>query len=541
MNNLVNICIVHFNTPLLTECLVKSINKFTPNSKIYIFDNSDKFPFIYRQDNIVYLDNTKGQIINFENWLEQFPERTETSAFKNNYASAKHCYSIEKCIEIINEPFILLDSDILLTKDISEIISSSAIYSGETEIWKPLRPAKGIKKKATTRVKPYLLYINVNLCKKYDIHYYNQNYIYGLTIEGDYYDTGTYFYEQCSKLKSISHNSIKLNNYILHYKGGSWLEQAKKYDNYKNIDPDIWLKKNKKYWYTCQPKNVKQVIYTCITRGYDTLKENINLPNFDFICFTDNTNLYSETWIIKQIPDKLKILSPIKQQRYIKTHPHEFLSEYDISIWTDGSVDVLQDPTPLINDYCIEIPQHPKRNCLYEEAKECIRQKKDTPGNIHPQIEKYKKEGFPEKFGLPQSNIIIRKHNTPECIKLMEDWWKEIEQGSHRDQLSFSYVSWKNKNVDIFWLDKKIYNSKYFHWHPAHTREKDNRYNRTTYKYDISKSSKQIERPNKVHVESSWNPVMAIPEKVLINNMKPITKETKNKKDNVVHIKRLFY
>ena len=42
---MVNICIVHYNTPLLTEYLIKSINKFTPNSKIYIFDNSDKEPF----------------------------------------------------------------------------------------------------------------------------------------------------------------------------------------------------------------------------------------------------------------------------------------------------------------------------------------------------------------------------------------------------------------------------------------------------------------------------------------------------------------
>ena len=63
---MVNICIVHYNTPLLTECLIKSINKFTPDSKIYIFDNSDKYPFTYKQYNIIYFDNTKGEIINFD-------------------------------------------------------------------------------------------------------------------------------------------------------------------------------------------------------------------------------------------------------------------------------------------------------------------------------------------------------------------------------------------------------------------------------------------------------------------------------------------
>lgn len=49
MNGKINILIVHFNTPRLTECLVKSINKFTPNSNIYIFGNSDEFPFTAEQ------------------------------------------------------------------------------------------------------------------------------------------------------------------------------------------------------------------------------------------------------------------------------------------------------------------------------------------------------------------------------------------------------------------------------------------------------------------------------------------------------------
>ena len=77
---MVNICIVHYNTPLLTECLIKSINKFTPDSKIYIFDNSDKYPFTYKQHNIIYFDNTKGEIINFDEWLKNI--QTEKNQLK---------------------------------------------------------------------------------------------------------------------------------------------------------------------------------------------------------------------------------------------------------------------------------------------------------------------------------------------------------------------------------------------------------------------------------------------------------------------------
>ena len=55
--------IIHYNTPLLTECLVRSINLFVNDTIIYIFDNSDKEPFTAHFDNVKLLDNTNGKII----------------------------------------------------------------------------------------------------------------------------------------------------------------------------------------------------------------------------------------------------------------------------------------------------------------------------------------------------------------------------------------------------------------------------------------------------------------------------------------------
>lgn len=94
--------------------------------------------------------------------------------------------------------------------------------------------------------------------------------------------------------------------------------------------------------------------------------------------------------------------------------------------------------------------------------------KKDTNDIVDPQMKRYKSEGFPEKYGLLQSNIMIRKHNNPDCIRLMEDWTKEIIGGSHRDQLSFNYCCWKNKDVIVKYLDTKIYDSEWFHWCKVH-------------------------------------------------------------------------
>ena len=82
-----------------------------------------------------------------------------------------------------------------------------------------------------------------------------------------------------------------------------------------------------------------------------------------FVYFTDNIeqfkNVETSAEII-EIPDRLKYLSPVKQQRYIKTHPHEFFKEYDYSIWIDGNMEILSDPASLIDkNYIIEIPRHP--------------------------------------------------------------------------------------------------------------------------------------------------------------------------------------
>ena len=78
-----NIVIIHYNTPHLTECLVRSINLFVKDAVIYIFDNSDKSPFTATFDNVTIIDNTKGQIINFDIWLKRYPDRVKTSAGRN--------------------------------------------------------------------------------------------------------------------------------------------------------------------------------------------------------------------------------------------------------------------------------------------------------------------------------------------------------------------------------------------------------------------------------------------------------------------------
>lgn len=464
----INICIVHYNTPYMTECLIKSINKYVGHDcHIYIFDNSDKEPFVYKQDNITLFDNTKGQIINFNEWLKNFPKKGGEATGK--FASAKHTISIDKCMDLINDNFILMDSDILLKKDVSDLYDDNYIFIGEYE----MNPT--LKKRNVGRILPFICFINVKMCQEYNVRYFNENFMHGLnkfTI-GHYYDTGGGFYINA---RNYAHKCINIGEYITHYKGGSWdytYPSCKKIHG--NLTPVEWLNYNKEYW-----NNNKQVIYTCLTGNYENLVDpSVVSEDFNYVCFTDNMNLSSNVWILKPIPNELLHLSKVKQQRCIKICPHKYLSEYETSIWVDACIDIVGDMKAFLNSCCCDenksifIPKHPNRNCIYEEMKACFQIKKDTMDNMGPQINKYKEEKYPSNNGLVQSNIVIRKHNNKQCIEVMEIWKKELITHSHRDQLSFNYALWKTNNYETFkYLDKTLCNSKYFKWYLHHNRGK---------------------------------------------------------------------
>lgn len=459
---MINFCIIHFNTPKLTECLVRSINKHTPNSIIYIFDNSDKLPFTYRTENVKYIDNTKGQIINFDKWLLKYPKRTNSPGKLNKWGSAKHCYSVEKCIEIINENFILLDSDILLTNDVSSLWDESKIYVGEVVT----QPKSSIK-----RVLPYICFLNVKMMKEKDVHYFDEKYMHGIryTIGGDMYDTGAGFYLAASKYHS---KQIKTDDYAVHYSGGSWIKEKElKYKH--DYTPEQWLVRYRKLWDTMSKR--KNVVYTCITGGYDSLLTNIKISdNFDYVCFTDDMSLDTGgIWELRPMPSEVANYSKVKQQRYIKICAHKVLPEYDNCLWIDANVTIRGDIDDFITRKCpsdktVFIPAHPSRTCIYKEGMVCKQMKKDTAQNIDAQMERYRKEGFPENSGLVQTNIMFRKHKDPFCIKLMEIWWEELSKGSCRDQLSFNYALWKTDGSGFYYLDKATCNSTYFLWAKTH-------------------------------------------------------------------------
>ena len=237
-----NVCIIHYNTPVLTAHLVKSINKHTPGTNIFIFDNSDQYPFINSFNSVTVFDNTKGQIINFGQWLKKYPNREKSGGKANNWGSAKHAYSVEKCMELIKEPFVLFDSDVLVKKDFSALFDETVCYKGEVIN----QPGTNNKIK---RVLPFICFVNTPMCKTKGIHYFDENYMHGLRFKGrsDDYDTGGALYI-LTEQKGGLHSEIKVADYIEHYGNGSWVSAAEKMKRPKHMPIFEWLDKYKEYW-----------------------------------------------------------------------------------------------------------------------------------------------------------------------------------------------------------------------------------------------------------------------------------------------------
>jgi len=212
-------------------------------------------------------------------------------------------------------------------------------------------------------------------------------------------------------------------------------------------------------------QEIENICYTVIKGPYDTLKEpTFKSEGWRYICFTDQ-NVVSDVWEIKPIPEELSKLDDIKQQRCLKTQPHKFLPEHEWSVYVDANITVKVGMWKLIKDICefkdFSVPTHPSNNCIYNERKVCMSLKKDNGTESEKQFKKYQKEGMPEHNGLNETNLLVRK-DCNDVRKLDDLWWKEIKNGSHRDQLSFNYCTWKldykvnNLNKDI------VRKSKYF-------------------------------------------------------------------------------
>lgn len=192
------------------------------------------------------------------------------------------------------------------------------------------------------------------------------------------------------------------------------------------------------------------IVYTAIFGGRDSYSEPPPGP-FKSVVFTDN-KIEVDRALVEIISVTPWSIDRIRKARRIKVLSHRYADD-DVSVWVDGSyttnrVDFVSLAREALADFDVAAFRHPKRDCVYKEADECLACSLDHPEYILPQMERYKAKSYPERAGLWETGILLRRKSRA-VDDFNELWWDEIERGSRRDQLSFGYSALKSK-VSVF-------------------------------------------------------------------------------------------
>ena len=249
----------------------------------------------------------------------------------------------------------------------------------------------------------------------------------------------------------------------------------------------------------------KKVIYTSVfgcteENNYHLHEPDVPLVGWDFICFTDNPNFKSDLWDVKLVKPLYE--DGARNAKRYKLKPHVFLKEYDISVWHDIEVKITKDinsvVTGMLTGNNLAILNHELcgrtvsgdlnvRKCVYEEAKfiqwlgdnNPKKIYKDNMDIIHTQVDRYRKEGYPENNGLARTTVMFMRHNEDDVKQQMDTWWEEMKYGSRRDQISFNYSAWKN-DFKFSYIQEDIDDNPYFlymkKWRQIKRKEKRNSY-----------------------------------------------------------------
>ena len=231
------IAIIHFNTPELTEACILSIRKHGCDWPVVVFDNSrevtfsageglpkrtiEAHPFTRKMKGVKVIDNTKGQVIDFESALAAFPNKTREHAAINGWGSDCHMMSVDKLFDLLPDGFILVESDVLLRENPQAMWREEYSFCAYVQRQQPHNPF-GIG-----RILPMLCYLNVPKFKAEGVRYFDPDRSWMLHPDEDdkrnWYDTGASLLEDVlthrPRLKGL-HADIR--PMVVHLGGGSY-------------------------------------------------------------------------------------------------------------------------------------------------------------------------------------------------------------------------------------------------------------------------------------------------------------------------------
>ena len=191
------------------------------------------------------------------------------------------------------------------------------------------------------------------------------------------------------------------------------------------------------------------VVYTANFGSYSSLQSPpvYLLDKCKFVCFTDCLEGVPAGWNPVLVSNPPFGSNSRLNAKYYKILPHLFFPQYSYSLWIDSNLSIhsVENLLCLLDSFVssshvFSFFNHPSRQCLYQEARVCIRYGKDASQRILKQVSFYKSLNIPNNLGLLSGRVLLRKHQSSSCIEAMNLWWDQILTFSIRDQISLPYV-----------------------------------------------------------------------------------------------------
>jgi len=212
----------------------------------------------------------------------------------------------------------------------------------------------------------------------------------------------------------------------------------------------------------------KIVIYTAISGlGRDCLKDPVQIPGVDYVCFTDQPTK-SAVWDIR--PFEFAFGANGITAKHPKILPHEYFPDHELSIWIDGNMcpkeNIVDAAFDFLKDKPMSLHKHPRRECLYDEGEFIKKIGKASFEEVQPQLDAYNVLGMPKHFGLWECGMLFRYHNNPIIVSAMEEWWNQlIEFEQFNDQIPFSFIVWK-LDLPVNTIDRNVREAPYVEYQP---------------------------------------------------------------------------
>ena len=124
---------------------------------------------------------------------------------------------------------------------------------------------------------------------------------------------------------------------------------------------------------------------------------------------------------------------------------HQFLAEYDYSIWTHSNMQIVGDVLRFCEVYGEGKSflgfSNTKEDCIYEDMSVAHVRMDDLNIDIRKKLVRYEKEGYPAHNGLIDGRVMVRDHRDKNMCRVMEEWWREIQDCYSFMGSVFNYIA----------------------------------------------------------------------------------------------------